>query len=94
MIPAARSAYLNHVYRELLETDCQHHQLFSGARRARYRTQMIPEDPRHQRELLFPADWAHYGAGFPVKLRRPQQIRVGVTDFGHARASRVHFGQQ
>ena len=94
VIPAAGSAYLHHVDRELLEPGRQQHQLFGGAGRARHRTQMVAEHPRHQRELFLAADRAHHLARFPVKLRGAQQVRVGVTHLGDTGAARVHLGQQ
>jgi hypothetical protein len=94
MIPAAGSAYLHHVYRELVESGGQQDQLFGGPRGPGYRAEMIAEYPRHQRELLLAANRAHHRAGLPVKLRRAQQVRVGVTHFGYAGATRVDLGQQ
>jgi len=94
VIPAAGPAYLHHVNREFLVTGCHQNQLFGGSCRARYRAQLIAEHPRHQRELLLPADRAHHRTGLPVKLRGAQQIRVCVTHLGYAGAPQVHLGQQ
>ena len=93
MIPAAGSAHFHHVYGELLVAGCQQDQLFGGAGRARYRTQMFAEHPRHQGQLFLPADRAHHLARFPMKLRGTQQIGVRVTHLGHTRAARVDLGQ-
>ena len=94
MIPTAGPAHLHDVYRELRETGCQQDQLFGGTRRTGYRAQMVAEYPRHQRELLFPANRAHHWAELPVKFRRAQQVGIGVTHLGYAGSPRINLGQQ
>src|ERR1700743_299021 len=94
VIPAAGPAYLHHVDRELLEKGRQHDQLLGRTGRPRHRSQVFPEYPRHERELFLAANRAHHLAGFPVVLRGPQQIRVCITNLGHAGAAGVHLGQQ
>src|SRR5581483_3968684 len=58
VIPAAGPTHLHYVYRKLVEAGRQQDQLFAGAGRTRHRSQMLAEHPRHQRQLLFPADRA------------------------------------
>lgn len=94
MIPAARSAHLDDVYRELLLRRGQADQFLGGTGRAGQCTELLAEHPGHVRELLFPADRAHDVAATSVELGSPKEIRVGVAHRGDASPARVHLGKQ
>ena len=94
MIPAAGAAYLHHVYGELVVAGSQQDQFLSCSRRPRHSTEMVAEDPRHQRQLFLAADRAHHRTGLPMEFRGTQQVGVGVADLRDAGASRIDLGQQ
>lgn len=68
VIPAARAADLDHMDRKFLLGGSQPTEFVGRSRGAGQGSELLAEHPRHQRELLLPADRAHYVAAAAVEL--------------------------
>ncbi len=94
MIPAAGPAYLDDMDRELFPSLGEAHQLLGCASGSGHRPEVVAVDPAYERELFLPADGAGDLAPPAVELRRPQQVRVGITHLGDIDTARVDVSQQ
>lgn len=94
MVPTAGAAYLDDVHRELFPRLGQPQQFLRSTGGTRHGPQPVAVDPRYESQLLFPADRACDLAPAPVELRRTQQVRIRIADFGDVHPPRVDVGQQ